>query len=70
MGSILGILLWFSILTIAWPLPTRADEYCSPIRLDQDKGSMSQVPVLDQGQFNDCGAVTGAQMIDAYRFSH
>lgn len=45
-------------------------DYCKPVRLDGPGQSMEKMPIQDQKDFAFCYAVTAAQMIDAYRFSH
>lgn len=39
-------------------------------RMDQSGGSMSRVPVMDQGDLGICYSYSATQMVDAYRFSH
>lgn len=46
-----------------------AKNTCTSVRLDQGNGSMSHVPVRNQGPLGTCYAETAAQVLDAYRFS-
>lgn len=39
-------------------------------RMDQSGGSMSKVPVMDQGNLGICYSYSATQMFDAFRFSH
>lgn len=43
---------------------------CTTIELDRNNGSMSNIPVVDQGNTNTCYAQTGAVLLDAWAHSH
>lgn len=53
-----------------WAEKPHAEGTCKPIRLDTPGKSMAPIPVMDQSNLWICYAFDGAQMADAWRFSH
>ena len=53
-----------------WKKTGRENETCTTIRLDQNGGPVSNMPVMDQGESGICYAYASAQLIDAWRFAH
>jgi hypothetical protein len=64
----LRTLLFFALIVIASPGSALANESsCATVRMDQPPGSVSSLPVFNQGSDTGlCYAVVAAQMADAY----
>ena len=61
------MVIWPVVAGLLWMGSSRAEDSCSPVRLDRGSGVMAKIPATDQGSHGICYAVAASQFFDAYR---
>lgn len=70
MNNSTGVILFILTLAVSTLHPLVANatsEQCDTIRLDQENGSMKDIPIVDQGDVSNCYAYVAAQVMDAWK---